>query len=165
MATRRFLAVALVAGMAAFAGAGGAHADAAACYSLATGALTGPTGTDLSLGLTAAAGCDPATVVKHLQIKTYTDAGKLAAVRNLEDVPAVTAVALSRVERGRRIEVQAQIESSAGTAVLRDTTTSRLRPELAVKVLDPPLQTLTTRPVTISAEVDELNGDTGATAS
>jgi hypothetical protein len=165
MVTKRLLLAALVAGVAAFAGPAAAHADDSACYAIATGALTGPAATDLSLGLTAAAGCDPATVVQHLQIKTYTEAGKLAAVRNLEDVPAATAVALSRIERGRRIDVQAQVETSAGATVLRNTTTSKLRPELAVKVLEPPLETLTTKPITVNAEIDELNGDTGATAT
>src|SRR4051812_18637211 len=165
MVTKRLLAAALVAGVAAFVGPAAARADDPACYTVAAGALTGPAGTDVSLGLSAAAGCEPASMVKHLQIKTYTEAGKLAAVRNLDNVPAAEAVALSRIERGRRIDVQAQVETAAGTSVLRDTATSRLRPELTVKVLDPPLQTLTTKPITVNAEIDELNGDTGATAT
>src|SRR3954471_11133152 len=161
MVTKRLFAAALVAGVAAFVGPAAARAEDPACYTLAAGALTGPASTDLSLGLTTAARCEPASVVKPLQIKTYPEAGKLAAVRNRDDVSAAEAVALSRIERGRRIDVQAQVETSAGTTVLRDTATSKLRPELAVKLVDAPLQTLTTKPVTVNAEIDELNGDTG----
>src|SRR3954470_16141652 len=112
MVTKRLFAAALVAGVAAFVGPAAARAEDPACYTIAAGALTGPAGTDLSLGLTAAAGCEPASVVRHLQIKPSTGAGKLAAVRTLDNVWAAEPVALSRVERGRRIDVQAQVETS-----------------------------------------------------
>ena len=168
MSPQRLLAVATVACVAAFAGPSAVRAaDPPDCYTLAAGALTGPSATDLSLGFTAAAGCAPVTVVKHVQIKTYTGAGKLAAVRNLDDVSATTAVPLDRIDRGRRVDVQALVQTGdpARTFVVHDTTTSLLRPDLAVKVLDPPLQTLSTVPVTIHAVVEELNGDTGASAT
>jgi hypothetical protein len=166
MNLHRLLAVAAFACVAAIAGpASGRAGDSAGCYTLTTTALTGPAATDVGLDLAAATGCAPVSVVKHLQIKTYTAAGKLAGVENRDDVTA--AVALPRVERGRRIDVQALVQTGdpSRTFVLQDSTISKLRPDLAVKVLDPPLQTLTTRPVTIHAEVSELNGDTGATAT
>jgi hypothetical protein len=168
MNVHRLPAVAAVALAAAIVGPATVRAAAPpACYTLASSALTGPAATDLSLDVAAAQGCAAVSVVKHLQIKTFTEAGKLAGVQNLDDVSALQPVPLARVERGRRIEVEALVQTgdSGRTDVLRDTTTSRLRPDLAIRVLDPPLQTLATQPVTIHAEVSELNGDTGATAT
>jgi hypothetical protein len=168
MNVQRLVAVAALVATAALLGPATVRAGSPpACYTLAAGALTGPAATDLSLVFTAAPGCSAVSVVKHLQVKAFTAAGKVSSVQNLEDVSDIQSVALARVERGRRIEVEALVQTGdpARTYVLHDTTTSRLRPDLAIRVLDPPLQTLTTQPVTIHAEVSELHGDTGATAT
>jgi hypothetical protein len=168
MLTKDFVAAAAVA--AAFMLAGTSAATAAEspdCYALAPAALTGPAATDLELGLTTQPGCDAVTVVKHLQVKTFTAAGKLDGVRNLDEVAADQAVPLPRVERGRRIEIEALVQTGepARTFVLHESAVSKLRPDLAVTVIDPPLQTLTDEPVTVEADVAELNGDLGATAT
>ena len=108
------------------------------------------------------------TAVKHVQIKTFTEAGKVADVVNFNDVSAeggVADVALARVERLRRIEAEATVQTGTPPKayVLHDATTSLLRPDLAVTA-HAPLQTLATRPITVTADVSELKGDTGATA-
>jgi hypothetical protein len=140
-----------------------------AAYTMTVGALTGPMRTDVSLEFTAAPGCAPVTVSKHVKVTTFTEDGKVAKVQNFHDVHAqggVVPVPLDRVERGRRIEVDAYVQPGtlSRTYALRDSTTSRLRPDLVVKAVHVPPQTLTTRPVDVVAEIAEVNGDTGATA-
>lgn len=142
--------------------------DADAAYAMTAAALTGPSHTDVILRFTAAPGCDAVTAVKHVQIKTFTETGKLAGVANFSDVSAqggTADVALGRVERSRRIEADATLQpgATARAYVLRGAATSLLRPDLAVTA-HAPVQTLTTRPVTVTAEVAELKGDTGSTA-
>ncbi len=139
-----------------------------AAYAMTARALTGPARTDLTLRFTAGPTCAAVTMVKHVQVKTFTETGKVADVVNLDDVSAqggAASVELGRVERGRRIEADATVQTGTPprTYVLREATTSLLRPDLAVRA-HAPLQTLTTRPITVTAEVSELKGDTGATA-
>jgi hypothetical protein len=136
-------------------------------YTMSVGALTGRTQTDVTLQFAAAPGCAPVTAAKHVQIKTFTEAGKVADVLNLHDVAlesSTVPVELPRVERGRRIEVQANAETPPKTNVVRGVATALLRPDLTVASVDAPLQTLTTHPVDVSAVIAEVNGDTGATA-
>jgi len=144
-----------------------------AAYTITTRALTGlgtTSKTDVELRFTAAPGCAAVEQVENVQLKTYTETGRLADVRNVtipvkvEDGVAV--VTLDRVERGRRIEadVLVQTRTPPRTYALRSETTSRLRPDLVVEEIQP-LQTLTTRPVTVQAVVKELNGDVGAIAN
>jgi hypothetical protein len=139
-------------------------------YTMTAGALTGPTSTDLALHIAAAPGCGAVAAAKHVQLKIFSADGKVDDVINLRDIAAadgVVAVELDRVERGRQIEVQAQVESetSPRTYVVRGSTTSLLRPDLVVGAVQAPLQTVTTRPVDVTAEIAEVNGDTGATAT
>ena len=139
-----------------------------AAYAMTARALTGPARTDLTLRFTAGPTCAAVTMVKHVQVKTFTETGKVADVVNLDDVSAqggAASVELGRVERGRRIEADATVQTGTPprTYVLREATTSLLRPDLAVRA-HAPVQTLTTRPITVTAEVSELKGDTGATA-
>src|SRR5262249_8267787 len=85
-----------------------------AAYGMTAGALTGPTSTDLALQVTAAPGCGPVTSLEHLQLKTYTAGGDLVGVRNLHDVDApggVAPIVLERVDRGARIEAQAEVQT------------------------------------------------------
>jgi hypothetical protein len=140
-----------------------------AAYSLALTALTGPRGADAALAVSPAAGCAAVDTLKKVQLKTYTSAGKLDAVRNLTDVAAphgVTDVELGQVERGRRVEAQVLVQSDkpSRTYVVQGETTTRLRPDLVAAVHAPP-QTLATRPVDVVVDVRELNGDTAATAT
>jgi hypothetical protein len=143
--------------------------DAPACYTMTAAALTGQASTDLALRFSAAAGCDPVTSAKHVQVKTFTDAGKNDGVQNFDDVEVRDGVAqlpLDRVERGRRIEVDALVQTGRPprTFPVRDATASRLRPDLVVTFVDAPPQTLTVRPVDVSTQIAEVNGDTAATA-
>jgi hypothetical protein len=138
-------------------------------YSMTAGALTGPGRTDVTLTVTAAPGCDSANSVKHIQIKTFTADGAVATVRNLHDRDAedgIVELQLPRVTRGRRIEVDAEVQTGtpARTYVVRDTTTSLLRPDLVVREVQAPASTLDASPFVVTAVIQELNGDVGATA-
>src|SRR5207245_8344418 len=104
--------VALVAVVAAFAPSAARADNTPTCpsstqdaYSATAGALTGPSKTDLTLTVQAAAGCDAVTVVKHIQIKILTVTGDVDVVQNLKDHRAtngVVALELPRVDRGLR---------------------------------------------------------------
>jgi hypothetical protein len=165
-------ALALAASVQAEARAGGAPAcpsSTPAPYTMDVSALTGPARTDVALHVAASDGCAPVTAAKHVQLKTFGDDGKLDEVVNLDDIEAtdgVVPVALDRVDRGRRIEVEALVHTGTPqrTYVLRAATTSRLRPDLAVTAVHAPPQTLTTRHVAVTVDIAEVNGDTGATA-
>jgi hypothetical protein len=177
--TSRTIVVTLLAFAAVALGAAPASArggDAPACpvstehaYGMTTAALTGPADTELTIRVAPALGCAAATAVKHVQVKTFDESDALVDVLNLKEVPApegVATVTLDRVARGRRIEVQALVQTGtpSRTYVLDDSTTSRLRPDLVVATVEAPAQTLTTRPVDVVADVAEVEGDTGATA-
>jgi hypothetical protein len=138
-------------------------------YSMTAGALTGPSKTDVTLTVKAAPGCKPATSVKHLQIKTFTADGALDAVRNVHDQDAadgIVEIQLPRVERGLRIEADAEVQTgtSPRTYVVRDATTSLLRPDLVVREVRAPKSTLNTSPIVVTAVIEEVNGDVGTTA-
>ena len=141
----------------------------AAPYAMTANALTGSVHTDLTLTFTTAPGCGAVTTVKHVQIKTYTDAGVTGLVRNLNDVAApggVAQVVLDSLERGLRITTSALIQTGTPprTYIVDATTRSLLRPDLVVTAVHVPLQTLTTQPVDVTADIAEAFGDTGATA-
>ena len=115
-------------------------ADAPQCpkedaYTMALGALTGPSDTELRIGVAAAAGCAAVSESKHVQIKIYNADGTLASVQNLRDV-VVTAgaalVMLDRVDSGHTIDVQAQVRtgSASRTFVLGGRVAAMLRPDL-----------------------------------
>ena len=115
-----------------------ARAAAACDYALATRALTGPDGGDLTVSVTgAAAGCAAPDALKKIQLKTYGLDGSLATTRNLTDVPApggVATIDLGAIERGQRIaaEILVQTDETTRTYVLRDATKALLRPDLVV---------------------------------
>ena len=121
-------------------------------YAMTLRALTGPSDTELRVGLTPAPGCGAVNVVDHVQIKVFDESDKLVSVKNVRDVDALAGVArltLDRVDRGRRIEVQSQVQSGtpSNTFVLRGTATALLRPDLLVASVQAPLQTLVSRAV------------------
>jgi hypothetical protein len=141
-------------------------------YTMTTRALTDDHGTDVELRVSAAPGCAAVDSLQKVQLKTYTEAGKVATVVNRNDnqvkaKDGLAVVSLDRVERERKIEADVLVHTATPdrTYVLRGTTTSRLRPDLVVKTVQVPQQTLTTRPVDVSVEVVEVSGDTGATAT
>jgi len=135
-------------------------------YRLKAEALTGKTSTDVSLVVTAMPGCAAITTAKHVRITTFDRDGSVARVVNLDDVAALDGVVLDRVDRGLRIETEVLVQTGTPprTYVLRSATTSRLRPDLVVKDVQAAPQTLTTRPIDVAAQIDEINGDTGAVA-
>jgi len=138
-------------------------------YAMTLRALTGPSDTELRIGLATAPGCGAVSGVDHVQIKVFNERGKEVSVKSVHDVDApggVVLVTLDRVHRGRRIEVRSQIQTGAHskTVVLRGATTALLRPDLLVTSVQAPLQTLASRAVAVVAEVAEVKGDTGATA-
>jgi hypothetical protein len=149
-----------------------ARAASTTCdYTLATRALTGPEGGDLTVTVTAAgAGCTAPDALKKIQLKTFGLDDSLAATRNLTDVPApggVASVDLGPIARGQRIaaEVLVQTEDTTRTDVLRDSTKALLRPDLVVTAVTAPRQALAGHGFDVEVKVAEQNGDVGATAT
>jgi hypothetical protein len=147
-------------------------ANSTDAYTMTIGALTDARGTDVELRFSAAPGCAAVDSIQKVQLKTYAADGTLASVVNRNDnqvkaTEGVAVVSLDRVERERRIEADVLVHTGtpARTYVLRGETTSRLRPDLVVKTVRVPQQTLATRPVDVAVEVAEVSGDTGATAT
>ncbi len=154
------------------------RADSASSASRATGdpyvlklsALTGPQGADLTLELVAVEGYPAVNAFKSVQLKTYTADGKLDDVRKLANVRAPGGVAnvdLGRLARDRRVEADVLVQSTPEpqARVLRASTRTRLRPDLVVAAVHAPAQSTTKRPIDVLAEIEELNGDTPATAT
>jgi hypothetical protein len=139
-------------------------------YSMELSALTGPQGAGIRLAFAAAAGCAEVETLKQVQLKLFAADGSADDVRNLTDVAAPAGVAtieLGQLARQRRIAAKVLVQTGTPerTYVLRGETTTRLRPDLVVAAVQAPLQTLTTRPVDVRAEIAELNGDTAANAT
>jgi hypothetical protein len=166
----RLLAAAVCALTALGATAGASAEDSPPCYSLAISALTGPQGADVTLQVTAAAGCAAAETLKKVQLKTFEADGSLADVRNLTDIAAPegrATIELGQLPRDRRLEAEVliQTETPSRTYVLRDATTTRLRPDLVVATVHAPPHTTTARAIDVVVDVAERAGDTGATAT
>ena len=147
-----------------------AAADPPSCYTIELSALTGPQGADLTLDIAAAAGCADVETLKKVQLKIYAADGSLDDVRNLDDVPAPggrASIELGELERQRRIEANVLVQSAtpSRTYVVRGETSTLLRPDLVVATVQAPLQTLTTRPIDVEAQIAELNGDSAARAT
>ena len=172
-------AAVLAAILLAVAGAGtSARADdgaPAALYSVALRALTGPAGADLTVTVDAAPAAPAVDMLKKVQVKVFAADGSVESVRNLQDVPAPGGRAelhLGQVERARRVEADVHVQDERPyvrggerTYILRGATTTRLRPDLVVGGVHAPVQTTTSRSIDVTAEIEELNGDTGATAT
>jgi hypothetical protein len=142
-------------------------ASTAAPYTMELTALIGAKGVDLTIEVVAAGGLEPVQTLKKVQLKTYAADGTVADVMNLKDVAAPEGIAtlrLGKLARGRKITADVLVKP-AQTYVIRAETLVRLRPDLAVASVDAPLQTLTTRPVDLQADIVEQNGDTGAAAT
>jgi hypothetical protein len=145
--------------------------DSPPCYSLAMSALTGPQGADVTLQVTAAAGCAAVESLKKVQLKIFDGDGSLADVRNITDDLAMTdgriTVSLGQLPRDRRLEADVLVQTGTPprTYVLRDTTMTRLRPDLVVAAVHAPPHTTTARPIDVVVDVAERAGDTGAMAT
>jgi hypothetical protein len=139
-------------------------------YTLQQTVLTGPQGADLTLEIGTAPGSEPIEVLEKVRLKILAAKGAKKQVRVFEDVPApggVANIGLGPLERGRQVRSRIVMrgERPRRTYELVGETTSLLRPDLAVEAVQGPAQTLTTRPIDVSAEIAELNGDTAATAT
>ena len=153
-------------------GATGAAARAEtpqACHTLDSTVLTGPARADLTVRVSTTEGCQAPTELKKLQIKTFAG-DQLHDVRNLTDLALASGAAtieLPEVARGSRVESDVLIEDgvTSRTWPIRSKTNALLRPDLTATALQAPAQTLTVRPVDVVAEIAEVNGDLGATAT
>jgi len=137
-------------------------------YRIDLTALTGPGGADATIAVERAPDCAAVEVLEKVQLKIFAADGALDDVRNLKDVAAPDGIAnveLGTVERHRRIEADVLARTSERTYVLRADTTTLLRPDLVVASLDAPAHTLSTRAIGVRGEIEELNGDVGATAT
>jgi hypothetical protein len=146
--------------------------SAEAPYRMGLKALTGPLGAELAVQLTVADGsaCPLPTVLKKIQLKTFDADGILVSTRNVVDRPAPGGAAtleLGQVPRNRRVEADVLVQSGEPerTFVVRGFTKTLLRPDLVVTGLTAPKQSLVGAPVTVTAVIEELNGDVGATAN
>ena len=154
-----------------FAASGGAESAAqpSSPYAIDVSVLTGPQGGELTIDVDAAAGTAGAQSFDHVHVSLRSAVAD-EKILNLNDVPAPNGVAtieLGPLERGAAVGVMVQVrgEQSPRTVILRGDATARLRPDLVVAAVHAPPQTLTTRPVDVVADVDELNGETGAKAT
>ncbi len=152
--------------------AGGGMATAAESKDvLELRALTWHKGGDVRITVPAAAGGAAITRFEHVQVRLIppgeTEVARVVNRRDVEAKEGVAGIALGTVEPGTKLDVQAHVrtDDAAGTTILRGDAIARLRPDLVVAAVHAPEQTLSTRPVDVVADVEELNGQTGATAT
>ena len=128
-------------------------------------ALTGPAGGDVTITV-------PADVeeLEHVNIRLAGPGDEgTSRVVNLDAVEAEDGdanVELGELPRGTRLDVQVHIRETKPprTRILRGEAVAKLRPDLVVAAVHAPAQTLTTRTFDVSADVNELNQETGAEA-
>jgi hypothetical protein len=149
---------------------GTAKAVPPACFTLATRALTGPAGGDVSLAISPLrAECVVPSSLKRVRLKTFGLDGKVTGVRNLTGVPITAGhatIGLGQLARGQRVEVDVLIDAGdlEHLYVLQNAAVARLRPDLVVSLTGPP-RLLAGNHGTIVATIAERNGDTGAAAT
>ena len=134
-------------------------------YTLQVSALTGPQGGLLRVEVDAEA---PAPAVETLKFVQVSVNG--AMIRVLRDVAAPAGIAeidLGPVARGATVSASVHVRSGTTGQLfqLRRAAIARSRPDLVVAAVHAPPQTLTTRSIDVVADVSELNGDVGATAT
>ncbi len=132
-------------------------------------ALGSSTATDLRIEIRGAGRPDPRRL-DVVVIRTRAPGKARSGVRTLRDVPVSDGAAdveLRPMPSGTSIVVEARV--SAGTPrrsfSLDASTSVRLLPDLVVAAVSAPSQTLTSRPVDVVTEIEELNGDLGAEAT
>src|SRR5436190_14935984 len=138
-------------------------------YSMTLSVLTGPQGGTLTVRLETASNAPVIDQLAKVHVWTSRDQTEGDSL-TFKDVPVhdgIATVELGPLDRGSLVDVQVHVRpgTPALTYVLRGETTALLRPDLAVTAVYAPLQTLTTRPIDVQAEIAELNGDTGGTAT
>ena len=164
-------AAALLICLAAVAAGGGSAGAAEGKDVLELRALTGPKGGDVRITVPAAEGGAAIVRFEHVQVRlTPPDETEPTRVLNRKDVAAekgVAGVTLGEVERGAKVEVQVNVreDEPPRTTILRGDAIARLRPDLVVAAVYAPEQTLSTRPIDVVADIEELNDETGATAT
>jgi hypothetical protein len=134
-------------------------------YSLQVSALTGPQGGLLRIEVEAVAGVPGVSSLRYVQVSV--DGVLIRVLRDVAAPDGVAEIDLGPVARGATVSANVQVRlPTSGTLVqLRRAALARLRPDLVVAGVHAPLQTLSTRPVDVVADVTELNGDVGATAT
>jgi hypothetical protein len=141
-------------------------------YQVSLRSLTGPAGADLTVHVKRApdSGCAIPDALKKVQVKIFALDGALVSTKNLDDVTAdggTTDLRLGKVAREQRVttDVLVQNADATRTYVLRGSTRTLLRPDLVVKATTVPRVVFATRTFDVTAQVAELNGDVGASAT
>jgi hypothetical protein len=141
-----------------------ARAAAVVPYSVQASALTGPQGGLLTVEVDAGATVPAVTGLKYVQVSVN---GQLTRVLSNVAAPGgVAEIELGPVPRGATVSAKFYVRD-ANQALDQQSraTIARLRPDLVVVAVHAPPQTLSTRPIDVVADVSELNGDVGATAT
>ena len=139
-------------------------------YHVALTAVRSKEVTDLRIEIRPGAGRPDPTRLDAVVIRTRAPGRSRTGSTTLRNVPVsggVAEIELPPLPGGGLVLVDARV--SAGTPrrslSVHASTSVRLLPDLAVAAVTAPAQTLTTRPVDVTAEIDELNGDLGAEAT
>src|SRR6186997_1943811 len=163
---RAVLVTCLLAVTATAAAAGAAQSPARAALQLT--ALMGADGATLEIeapaGVTA---FEFVHVEVHAPGDPEDDPSQTVNLKDVEPRDGVVTIPLAEAQRGDTIDVAVHIRESSPprTTIHRGETVVRLRPDLAVAAVYAPPQTLTTRAIDVVADVSELDGETGATAT
>src|SRR5438105_2798062 len=141
-------------------------------YQVSLRSLTGPAGADLTMHVKRApeSGCAIPDALKKVQVKIFALDGTLVSTKNLDDVAAdggTTELRLGKVAREQRVttDVLVQNADATRTYVLRGSTRTLLRPDLIVQTTTVPQVVFATRTFDVTAQIAELNGDVGASAT
>ena len=110
---------------------------------------------------------------EHVQIQLIAPAESDEKPNRIINLNAVDArrgsatIDLGPLERGTAVDVQLHVRElkPPRTRILRGDGIAKLRPDLVVAAVHAPEQTLSTRPIDVVADIDELNADTGAKAT
>jgi hypothetical protein len=162
------LATALGVALGATGGVARAQPAPAHGYTMTLLALTGPQGADLTIDVDAPAAAAAVDVFEKVKVTVETGERPTEDVLvNLKDVPAVDGVAtvqLGDLQRDRVLKAQVLVRDKR-IIVLQGETRTKLRPDLVVRRVSAPPQTTTSRTIDVVADLEELNGDVGATAT
>jgi sugar phosphate isomerase/epimerase len=137
-------------------------------YTMTLLALAGPQGADLTIDVDAPPGAAAVDLFDRVKVTVETGERPTEDVLvNLKDVAAVDGVAtvqLGDLQRDRVLKAQVLVRDKR-IVVLQGQTRTKLRPDLVVRRVLAPPQTTTSRAIDVVADLEELNGDVGATAT
>jgi gamma-glutamyltranspeptidase/glutathione hydrolase len=134
-------------------------------YSLSVQALLGGRHTDVYLRLASDTARLPDALAK-VQLKAFSPEGEHVSTENVFDVPVNGGVAVlgrAGFARGDLLEVKAHAKVGSQNELVADTYVA-LRPDLKVE-LTAPARVVRKQTFDVTVSVDELNGDTGASAA